>query len=71
MWRKPDILVDCVLRLVSKEPGAITGQALIDEDFLRAEGVMDSARMRVWRDEAAAVDVGYARLNSRSASVES
>jgi len=41
MWRKPDILVDCVLRLVRKEPGALTGQALLDEDFLRAEGVTD------------------------------
>jgi citronellol/citronellal dehydrogenase len=40
-WRKPDILVDCVLRLVGKEPGEITGQALLDEDFLRAEGVID------------------------------
>jgi citronellol/citronellal dehydrogenase len=41
MWRKPDILVDCVLRLVGKEPGELTGQALLDEDFLRAEGVTD------------------------------
>jgi citronellol/citronellal dehydrogenase len=41
MWRKPDILVDCVLRLVRKEPGELTGQALLDEDFLRAEGVTD------------------------------
>jgi citronellol/citronellal dehydrogenase len=40
-WRKPDILVDCVLRIVGKEPGALTGQALLDEDFLRAEGVTD------------------------------
>jgi citronellol/citronellal dehydrogenase len=40
-WRKPDILVDCVLRLVQKEPTALTGQALLDEDFLRAEGVSD------------------------------
>lgn len=40
-WRKPDILVDCVLRLVAKEPGAMTGRALLDEDFLRAEGVTD------------------------------
>jgi citronellol/citronellal dehydrogenase len=40
-WRKPDILVDCVLRLVAKEPGALTGRALLDEDFLRAEGVTD------------------------------
>jgi citronellol/citronellal dehydrogenase len=40
-WRKPDILVDCVLRLLRKEPGELTGQALLDEDFLRAEGVTD------------------------------
>jgi citronellol/citronellal dehydrogenase len=41
MWRKPDILVDCILRLASKEPSELTGQALLDEDFLRAEGVTD------------------------------
>lgn len=41
LWRKPDILVDCVLRLVRKEPSQLTGQALLDEDFLRAEGVTD------------------------------
>jgi len=40
-WRKPDILVDCVRRLVSKEPSELTGQALLDEDFLRAEGITD------------------------------
>jgi citronellol/citronellal dehydrogenase len=43
LWRKPDILVDCVLRLVQKEPAALTGQALLDEDFLRSEGVTDFA----------------------------
>ncbi len=41
MWRKPDILVDCVLRLVQKEPLAVTGKALLDEPFLREEGVTD------------------------------
>jgi citronellol/citronellal dehydrogenase len=41
MWRKPDILVDCVLHLARKEPVAVTGQTLLDEDFLRAEGVTD------------------------------
>jgi citronellol/citronellal dehydrogenase len=41
MWRKPDILVECVLRLVRKEPHETTGQSLLDEDFLRAEGVTD------------------------------
>ena len=44
MWRTPEILVDCVLRLVRKEPSAITGQALLDEDFLRAEGISDFSR---------------------------
>jgi citronellol/citronellal dehydrogenase len=43
MWRKPDILVDCVLRMVQKDAAALTGQALLDEDFLRAEGVTDFA----------------------------
>jgi citronellol/citronellal dehydrogenase len=41
LWRKPDVLVDCVLRLVQKEPSEITGRALLDEDFLREEGVTD------------------------------
>jgi citronellol/citronellal dehydrogenase len=41
MWRKPDILVDCVLHLATKEPAAMTGRALLDEDFLRAEGLTD------------------------------
>lgn len=40
-WRKPDILVDCVLRIVQKDPAALTGRALLDEDFLREEGVTD------------------------------
>ncbi len=41
MWRKPDILADCVVRIVQKEPGELTGQVLLDEDFLRSEGVTD------------------------------
>ena len=40
-WRTPAILVDCVLRLVQKEPRDMTGQALLDEDFLRAEGMTE------------------------------
>jgi citronellol/citronellal dehydrogenase len=44
MWRKPDILVDCMLRLVQKPPAELTGQALLDEDFLRTEGVTDFGR---------------------------
>jgi citronellol/citronellal dehydrogenase len=41
MWRTPEILVDSVLHLVRKDPAALTGAALLDEDFLRAEGVSD------------------------------
>jgi citronellol/citronellal dehydrogenase len=41
VWRKPDILVDCVLRLARKGPAEVTGRALLDEDFLRAEGVTE------------------------------
>ncbi|MEA2696403.1 MAG: hypothetical protein QOI66_674 [Myxococcales bacterium] len=41
MWRTPEILVDATLRIFAKEPRTFTGQALIDEDFLRAEGVSD------------------------------
>jgi citronellol/citronellal dehydrogenase len=41
MWRKPEILVDCVLRMVQKSAQELTGQALLDEDFLRHEGVSD------------------------------
>jgi citronellol/citronellal dehydrogenase len=44
MWRTPEILVDCAVRLAQKAPAEITGQALLDEDFLRAEGVTDFAR---------------------------
>lgn len=44
MWRKPDILVDCVLRLAAKPPAVVTGRALLDEDFLREEGVTDFDR---------------------------
>lgn len=38
-WRKPDILVDCVLRLAERPD--VTGRALLDEDFLRECGVSD------------------------------
>jgi citronellol/citronellal dehydrogenase len=41
MWRKPEILADCVLRLVQKDPAVTTGRSLMDEDFLRGEGVTD------------------------------
>jgi citronellol/citronellal dehydrogenase len=46
VWRKPDIVADAALRIFAKEPASFTGRALIDEDFLRAEGVTDFTRYR-------------------------
>jgi citronellol/citronellal dehydrogenase len=40
-WRKAEILADCTTRIFAKEPKSFTGHALIDETFLRAEGVTD------------------------------
>ncbi len=41
MWRKADILADATVAIFKKEPRSFTGHALIDEDFLREEGVTD------------------------------
>jgi len=41
MWRKPAILVDAVLELFAMKPSEISGQALIDEEFLRDKGITD------------------------------
>ncbi|HEY7673226.1 MAG TPA: SDR family oxidoreductase, partial [Gammaproteobacteria bacterium] len=45
-WRKPDIVADAMVGIFAKEPRTFTGQTLIDEDFLRAEGMTDFARYR-------------------------
>lgn len=44
MWRKPEVLADASLALVTKPPGELTGRALLDEDVLRAEGVTDFSK---------------------------
>lgn len=46
MWRKPAILADATIALLAKPPAELTGQALIDEDFLRDEGVTDFVKYR-------------------------
>jgi len=46
LWRKPDILVDAALRVFAKEPASFSGHALMDEDFLRGEGVTDFSGYR-------------------------
>ncbi len=43
-WRKPEIMADACLALVTQPPGAYSGHALFDEDVLRAEGVTDFSR---------------------------
>ena len=40
-WRKPSIIADASLALVCKPPGQTSGRALLDEEFLREEGVTD------------------------------
>lgn len=41
LWRKPSIMADAVLEIVSRDPLYYTGQALLDEPLLRAAGVTD------------------------------
>lgn len=40
-WRKPDVMVDAMLGMLQKEPRSFSGNVLLDEDFLRSEGVTD------------------------------
>ncbi len=46
LGRTPDILVDASLCILAKQPASFSGHALIDEDFLPAEGVTDFTRYR-------------------------
>lgn len=46
MWRKPEILADAMLEMVTTPPKELTGQALLDEDFLRERGVTDFTKYR-------------------------
>ncbi len=46
MWRKAEIIADASLALVRKKPGELSGHALLDEDFLRSEGVTDFVQYR-------------------------
>lgn len=43
-WRKPTIMADAVLEIVSRDPLHYTGQALLDEPLLRGAGVTDFDR---------------------------
>ena len=41
--RKPEIVADAAAAILSTSPGELTGQCLLDEDFLRTRGVEDFA----------------------------
>jgi citronellol/citronellal dehydrogenase len=45
--RRPDILADAAYRIFAKPAGSFTGQFLIDDTFLAAEGVADFESYRV------------------------
>jgi citronellol/citronellal dehydrogenase len=45
-WRKPEIMADATLAVVTKDPLFRTGKALIDEDVLREEGIVDFTQYR-------------------------
>jgi len=44
VWRKPEILADATLAIITKEPSVRPGRAWIDEDVLRADGVTDFSK---------------------------
>ena len=46
LWRTPEIVADAALELVTTDPSALTGQAVLDEDLLRARGWTDFSKYR-------------------------
>lgn len=44
--RKPDIMADAALSILSRPSATMTGQSVIDEDVLRADGVTDFEHYR-------------------------
>jgi len=46
MCRKPEIIADATLEVLKTPPGQLSGQALLDEDFLRERGWSDFAQYR-------------------------
>jgi citronellol/citronellal dehydrogenase len=46
VWRKADILADATLEILGREPREYSGNAVIDEELLRAAGVTDFTKYR-------------------------
>ncbi|MFB6265103.1 MAG: SDR family oxidoreductase [Bradymonadaceae bacterium] len=47
MWRTPEILCDTVMEIVDKDPAEFSGNAVLDEPFLREHGVEDFEKYNV------------------------
>ncbi len=45
-WRTPQIVADALVELVTRDPKELTGQTLIDEDFLRSCGTSNFDKYR-------------------------
>jgi len=56
-WRTPDILSDTVLEMLSRDPAEFTGNAILDEDFLRENGVTDFAEYNLTAGDPAPMSV--------------
>jgi citronellol/citronellal dehydrogenase len=46
LWRRPEIVADAALEIVTTPPAELTGRALLDEDLLRERGVTDFTQYR-------------------------
>eukprot|EP01099_Mayorella_cantabrigiensis_P007525 TRINITY_DN6683_c0_g1_i1.p1 TRINITY_DN6683_c0_g1~~TRINITY_DN6683_c0_g1_i1.p1 ORF type:complete len:141 (+),score=34.11 TRINITY_DN6683_c0_g1_i1:366-788(+) len=46
LWRKAAIVADCCLMIVKEDPNELTGNALIDEDFMKTRGISDFIKYR-------------------------
>ncbi|MBI2890375.1 MAG: SDR family oxidoreductase [Nitrospirae bacterium] len=46
-WRKPEIMCDAAMLIVTRNPSDLTGRALLDEDVLREAGVTDFSKYAV------------------------
>jgi len=46
MWRKASIIADAVLMMVLEDPNTFTGQALIDEDYMKSRGIKSFEQYR-------------------------
>lgn len=46
LWRKATILSDACLMIAQEDPRTFTGQALVDEDYMRTRGITDFTHYR-------------------------